>query len=90
MVGALYPRHASSANDVRWKRIVMNIATIGFVAALIIFWAIPVALVGIISNVNSLIAIAPWLSWINDIPSVILGVVTGTSNVNETTLVLQF
>jgi uncharacterized membrane protein len=37
----------------------------------------PVAVVGIISNVNYLTENVPFLRWINDIPSVILGVVTG-------------
>ena len=37
-----------------WERIVRNIATITFVAVLIVFWAIPVAVVGSISNVTAL------------------------------------
>lgn len=45
--------------------------------ALIIFWSIPVAFVGAISQVDNLICILPFLSFIDDIPSVILGVVTG-------------
>lgn len=78
--------------EVIWKslkiswamRIVMNIATTAFVTALIIFWAIPVAFVGAISNISSLSqstdgkpALLPWLSFINKIPPVILGVVQG-------------
>merc|ERR1711963_112810 len=47
------------------------------ISALIIFWAIPVAVVGIISNVNYLTANVPFLAWIDSIPPVILGVVTG-------------
>jgi hypothetical protein len=52
------------------------LATI-FISLLILFWSIPVALVGIISNVPYLTENVPFLSWINNIPSVILGVVTG-------------
>jgi hypothetical protein len=52
------------------------LATIA-IALLIIFWNVPVAIVGIISNVNYLTENVPFLAWINDIPSVILGVVTG-------------
>lgn len=60
-----------------WERVVRQIATISFCVALIVFWAIPVAVVGAISNINFLIGCLPWLSFINDIPDVILGVVTG-------------
>ncbi|KAK4694051.1 calcium permeable stress-gated cation channel, partial [Lecanoromycetidae sp. Uapishka_2] len=74
--------------EVIWKnlkitwamRIVRNIATMTFVGWLIIFWAIPVAFVGIISNISALSAPGSpikFLSFINKIPSVILGVVQG-------------
>jgi uncharacterized membrane protein len=36
-----------------------------------------VAFVGVVSQINYLTEQFPWLGWINDIPSVILGVVTG-------------
>jgi signal recognition particle receptor subunit alpha len=72
-------------DEVIWKNLNMGsknrmirhfLATIA-ISALIIFWAIPVALVGIISNVNYLTANVPFLAWIDSIPPVILGVVTG-------------
>ena len=78
--------------DVIWKnlkiswasRIVRNIVTSAIVTALIVFWAIPVAFVGSISNISSLSQgqngkppLLPWLSFINKIPKVILGVVQG-------------
>jgi hypothetical protein len=47
------------------------------ISLLIIFWAIPVAIVGIISNVSYLTENVPFLAWIDNIPPVILGVVTG-------------
>jgi uncharacterized protein YacL len=59
-----------------WELIMRNAATIGFVVALIIFWAIPVAFVGSISNINSLIDKLPWLGFINDCPPVLLGLIT--------------
>ena len=76
---------------INWaSRIVRNIATSAIVTALIIFWAIPVAFVGVLSNISSLTKgtpatattpakkpLLPWLSFINDIPQVILGVVQG-------------
>ncbi|EXJ83030.1 hypothetical protein A1O3_06847 [Capronia epimyces CBS 606.96] len=44
---------------------------------MILFWTIPVAVVGAISNINYLTNKVHFLSFINDIPKVILGVVTG-------------
>lgn len=60
-----------------WERILRNAATISFVILLIIFWSVPVAVVGIISNINYLTDKVPFLSFINSIPPAILGVVTG-------------
>ena len=59
-----------------WERIIRYSGTIAFVIALIIFWAIPTAVVGFISNINNIIKILPWLSFINNCPQVILGVIT--------------
>ncbi|KAF1814265.1 phosphate metabolism protein 7 [Eremomyces bilateralis CBS 781.70] len=74
-----------SPDDIIWsnlsmpsyQRTVRYIIVTAAICALIIFWAIPVALVGIISNVNYLTENVAFLRWINDIPDVILGVVTG-------------
>ncbi len=60
-----------------WERIIRNIATISFVILLIIFWSIPVAVVGIISNIQYITNKVPFLKFINSIPPVILGLVTG-------------
>ncbi|KAI5303126.1 COPII subunit, partial [Ascosphaera pollenicola] len=60
-----------------WELIIRKLATVAFVVALVIFWAIPVAVVGMISNINYITEKLPWLGWINDMPPVILGVVTG-------------
>jgi len=71
--------------EVIWKNLKMNsktrmllhvIATI-FISAMILFWSIPVAVVGAISNINYLTDNVPFLGFISDIPPVILGVVTG-------------
>ncbi|KAM0143464.1 hypothetical protein ACHAQE_002498 [Botrytis cinerea] len=59
-----------------WQRVVRRFAVVGFIAALIVFWAIPVAAVGLISNVTYLEQFS-WLSWLKDIPSWIMGVVSG-------------
>ncbi|KAF2143706.1 uncharacterized protein K452DRAFT_296695 [Aplosporella prunicola CBS 121167] len=60
-----------------WERVIRVVATTAFVVALVIFWSIPVAFVGAISNVDNLICIVPAFSFIDDIPSVVRGVVTG-------------
>ncbi|KAL1610149.1 phosphate metabolism protein 7 [Paraconiothyrium brasiliense] len=64
-------RIGTAEHWIRW------IAATAFVSVGIIFFAVPVAVVGIISNINYLTKTFTWLSWINSIPSVILGVVTG-------------
>lgn len=60
-----------------WERVIRSGATNAFVIALIIFWAIPVAVVGCISNINFLVSKVHFLSFINDVPSWIRGVITG-------------
>ena len=62
-----------------WERVIRQIVTTASVIALIIFWSIPVAAVGAISNINYLIATPAfsWLSFLNSLPPAILGVVTG-------------
>lgn len=59
------------------ERTVRFAITTGFVVTMIIFWAIPVAFVGSISNINYLTNKVGFLHFILDIPPVILGVVTG-------------
>lgn len=60
-----------------WERLVKFATTTAFIVALVIFWSVPVAFVGVISNITYLTEKLPWLGFINDIPTVILGVVTG-------------
>lgn len=60
-----------------WERVIRQFVTIGAVVAVIIFWSIPVAFVGAISNVNYLVKVIPAFKFILDIPKVVLGVVTG-------------
>lgn len=59
-----------------WQRVVRRFAVVGFIAALIVFWAIPVAAVGLISNVTYLESFS-WLSWLKAVPSWIMGVISG-------------
>lgn len=60
-----------------WNRSLRRMLATAFICVMILFWSFPVAVVGIISNVNYLTANVPFLRWINSIPPVILGVVTG-------------
>jgi len=65
---------------INWaSRVVRNIATTAFVIALIVFWSIPVAVVGVLSNIKALEATPglTWLKFLNKIPSVIMGLVEG-------------
>ncbi|KAI9152090.1 hypothetical protein HJFPF1_09313 [Paramyrothecium foliicola] len=59
-----------------WQRVIRRYAVYAFITVMIIFWAIPVGIVGVIAQVNTLQQL-PGLTWIADIPSVILGVVSG-------------
>ena len=84
-----YRMAAKSVNvapdDVVWSNLNMNpyearvraavswAVTIG----LVIVWAIPVAFIGIVSNIHSLCATYSWLRWLCDLPSVIVGIISG-------------
>jgi hypothetical protein len=60
-----------------WQRMVRRYAVVAFITAMILFWAVPVAFVGVISNIPQLAKDYSWLAWILKIPTVILGVITG-------------
>lgn len=60
-----------------WERIIRYTSTIAFITAMIIFWGIPVAVVGAISNINFLTQKVAFLRFINSVPQFILGVITG-------------
>lgn len=74
-----------SPEDVLWGNLGMNpyekrirvVISYAITAALIIFWAIPVAFVGLISNVKGLCVRESWLAWLCKIPPVILGIIQG-------------
>ncbi|KEF55528.1 uncharacterized protein A1O9_08278 [Exophiala aquamarina CBS 119918] len=62
---------------ITWRtRTLRNIFSLAFVVALVIFWSIPVAFVGSVSQISYLTTVLPWLSFINNCPTVILGVIT--------------
>ncbi|CAK9439355.1 uncharacterized protein LODBEIA_P35170 [Lodderomyces beijingensis] len=74
-----------SPDDVIWKNLqltptkrrIKKVLANTFLTLMIIFWCIPVAVVGAISNINFLTEKVPFLRFINNMPSVIMGVITG-------------
>ncbi|KAL2865043.1 putative DUF221 domain protein [Aspergillus lucknowensis] len=67
----------STLNLSWWQRIVRRFLIQGGIAAMIIFWSIPSALVGAISNITYLTTEIPFLGFIDKLPSVIKGVIAG-------------
>lgn len=62
---------------ITWRtQTLRNFVSLAFVVALIIFWSIPVAFVGSVSQISYLTRVLPWLDFINNCPAVILGVIT--------------
>lgn len=60
-----------------WERIVRRFLIQGFIAAMVIFWSLPAALVGIISNIKFLTDKFFFLKWIDSLPSIVLGLISG-------------
>ena len=60
-----------------YKRVIRGFIALGCIVLLIMFWSIPVAFVGALSNINYLTDRVPFLSFLERMPRVVLGVVTG-------------
>ncbi|KAF2752051.1 DUF221-domain-containing protein [Sporormia fimetaria CBS 119925] len=85
-VMALTPRYTGVLpGEVIWKNLTLpparrlsqdGVAT-ALVVATIIFWFIPIAIVGAISNVSYLAENVKWLSFLNELPDVVMGLLTG-------------
>lgn len=58
------------------ERIIRRFAILGLIVAAIIFWSIPSAIVGVVSNVQAMSDVV-FLAWIQKLPSPILGFLTG-------------
>ncbi|MBE3109156.1 MAG: hypothetical protein IMZ46_01370, partial [Acidobacteria bacterium] len=61
----------------RAERIVRRFAMLGVITGGIVFWSLPSAFVGMISNIGSLAELFPFLGWLMKLPEVILGVIQG-------------
>lgn len=60
-----------------WQRIIKRFLIQGLIAAMVIFWSLPCALIGMISNVKFLSDNIFFLHWIPKLPSVVLGIIEG-------------
>ncbi|CAG8975321.1 hypothetical protein HYALB_00005651 [Hymenoscyphus albidus] len=60
-----------------WERIMRRFLVQGFIAATVIFFAMPAALVGIISNIKFLIDKVFFLAWMAKLPSPVLDLISG-------------
>ncbi len=60
-----------------WERIMRRFLVMGAVAVGIVFWSVPAAFVGVISNVSFLSSKIFFLHWIADLPKAITGVIEG-------------
>lgn len=67
----------SALNLSWWQRIIRKFAVQGGLAALVIFWSFPAAIVGTISNISYLSKIIPPLTFINSLPELIKGAIEG-------------
>ncbi|KAK5123959.1 hypothetical protein LTR85_002156 [Meristemomyces frigidus] len=76
---------AVQPKEILWHNLAMPLSTrlskaslaLVFVIAFTIFFSIPVGLIGTISNVQYLADRVSWLSWVNDLPPGLLGLLTG-------------
>jgi len=74
-----------SPEDVIWANLGLNLyeqqvrlaISYSATAGLIILWSIPVAFVGVISNVHQLCKTVHWLAWLCTLPSVVVGILAG-------------
>ncbi|SCV73533.1 BQ2448_7459 [Microbotryum intermedium] len=83
--GKIEPGVDIMAEDVVWENLKMapamrasrKIVSWSLTIGLIIIWAIPVAFVGVLSNINSLSTTVPLLSFLRKIPPTVIGIIQG-------------
>ncbi|KAF4633641.1 hypothetical protein G7Y89_g4484 [Cudoniella acicularis] len=67
----------SSLRMAWWERIIRKFLIQGFIAVMVIFWSLPAAVVGIVSNISSLTQYVHFLSFLDDLPAAVLGLLAG-------------
>ncbi|KAJ5318162.1 hypothetical protein PENANT_c052G04904 [Penicillium antarcticum] len=67
----------SALNLSWWQRIVRRFAVQGFLAALVVFWSFPSAIVGAISNISYICTLIPFLKFILKLPDFVTGAIEG-------------
>ena len=60
-----------------WSRIVRKFTMSAFIVVMIIFWSLPCALVGLLTNIHFLAGKVSFLHWVLDLPSPVLGLISG-------------
>ena len=60
-----------------WTRVIKQFVAIALVSVVVIFWTIPTGAIGAISNITTLTSQWPWLSFLDKLPSFLVGVVDG-------------
>lgn len=60
-----------------WERIIRRFLVLGLVAVGIVFWAVPTAFIGMVSNIKFLSENIVFLKWIVHLPSIISGFLQG-------------
>ncbi|VEU20465.1 DEKNAAC101343 [Brettanomyces naardenensis] len=59
-----------------WERMARQLSADVAISALVVFWAIPSAFVGVISNLTYITNKVPWLKFIYNLPPALLGLIT--------------
>lgn len=60
-----------------WSRIVRKFSMQALIVVMIIFWSLPCAIVGTISNIQLIAGKISFLHWILDLPKPVLGLLSG-------------
>lgn len=84
-------------HDIQWfnlrmhwlERLVRTFGSNSAIVALVILWAIPVAFVGLVSNITYLTNKLPWLRFIYNMPTQLLGIITSLAPTIALTLLMM-
>lgn len=59
-----------------WERLLKRTAAMALIAVAIVFWSVPSAVIGMVSNIEFLANI-PFMSWLEELPTPVLGFLQG-------------